>query len=581
MSSQGTSKLPIASKASDLPVAVGYLRKSTKGERLDRHGKKQERQEKSIPQQKAEVIKLAAGRFNVVKWFEDEGISGWKREAKRPDFQRMLAEVNRLGAVAILCDNIDRFSRASYDDVQEDSSALRKAGVRWIVTCSHGEYDLHAGRRNDIGGIITFAAAVWAAHEYSRQLSRRISLARRNKATEGKRSGGYAAYGLELDGGGGLKHGDAKKGAVVQRLFAAYGNQRKSLNQLAEMLNAEKLPSPTGGRWRVRTIALLLRRRAYRGDFAYGVNPQGQFYGLDGQGEVREKEAITEPGKVFRVEGAYKPLVDPVLFDKVQRRLDARANERKGRKDMGYALTGVLICDHCGGSMYGVRKRGHTVVYRCSDTVIHGKGGCPQHQVREDRILPYLVTLLGEEIADLEAKLAAPVPEHIKNPRKGEAERLQQLQTDRDRLAKKIANAMTARIESDDKRTRQEYDTLITGWRDELERLDSELATAEALKPGELSSEETKALAAWWQKFESTAVPIPNTDNLFDPIADPRAVNEMLRQVGCEVRLRWETEEYQTSGGILRRRHVLTRGRFRLGQRDGNLPRHLLEPSAA
>jgi DNA invertase Pin-like site-specific DNA recombinase len=82
---------------SEQPIAVGYLRKSTKGERLDSHGQRRERQEKSIAQQKAEVVKLAKGRFEIVKWFEDEGISGWKRQAKRPDFQKMLDEVNQLG----------------------------------------------------------------------------------------------------------------------------------------------------------------------------------------------------------------------------------------------------------------------------------------------------------------------------------------------------------------------------------------------------------------------------------------------------------------------------------------------------
>ena len=43
-----------------------------------------------------------------------------------------------------------------------------------------------------------FAVAVWSAHEYSRQLSRRVSLARRNKAVDGIRSGSRAPYGMYL-----------------------------------------------------------------------------------------------------------------------------------------------------------------------------------------------------------------------------------------------------------------------------------------------------------------------------------------------------------------------------------------------
>jgi len=165
------------------PIAVGYLRRSTRGERAGRT-----KQEKSLSQQRAEIEVLVKGRFSIAEWFEDDGVSGWKRGPRRPNFQRMLAEVGKLGAQAIACDHIDRFSRATVDEVQADAAELRRAGVRWIVTASHGTYDL--GKRHDIAEILKFVVAVWSANEYSRQLSRRISLARRNLAIEGKRSGG-------------------------------------------------------------------------------------------------------------------------------------------------------------------------------------------------------------------------------------------------------------------------------------------------------------------------------------------------------------------------------------------------------
>jgi hypothetical protein len=57
-----------------LVPAVAFLRKSTKGLR-----KGQQKQEKSIAQQRTEIIKLGNGRFRIVGWSEDEGISGWKR----------------------------------------------------------------------------------------------------------------------------------------------------------------------------------------------------------------------------------------------------------------------------------------------------------------------------------------------------------------------------------------------------------------------------------------------------------------------------------------------------------------------
>ena len=71
--------------------AIGYLRKSTDGES---NGKV--RQEKSIPQQKREIERLAAGKYEIVGWEADPGVSGWKRGAQRPGFQRMLNKSTKM-----------------------------------------------------------------------------------------------------------------------------------------------------------------------------------------------------------------------------------------------------------------------------------------------------------------------------------------------------------------------------------------------------------------------------------------------------------------------------------------------------
>src|SRR5262245_14271116 len=120
----------VASSTSKLIPAVGYLRKSTKGERIDRHGNKRQRQEKSIDQQRNAILKLAkAGRYQIVRWYCDEGVSGWKRGARRPDFYRMLEDAKRGDFKAVLTDDIDRFSRAKLSEVRADMLALVGSGV--------------------------------------------------------------------------------------------------------------------------------------------------------------------------------------------------------------------------------------------------------------------------------------------------------------------------------------------------------------------------------------------------------------------------------------------------------------------
>jgi DNA invertase Pin-like site-specific DNA recombinase len=581
--------------------AVGYLRKSTKGERKSATGERRQKQEKSLPQQREEIIKLARGRYEIVKWFEDEGISGWKRGAKRPDFQRMIEEASSLGAQAILCDNIDRFSRATYDDVQEDAGSLRKAGVRWIVTASHGEFDL--GHRNDIAEIIKFAAAVWAAHEYSRNLGRRIARARRDAAEEGKRTGGAAPYGLANDGEGGLKHGDPDRAEVVRWLFDQFGNHRGSLNGMAGDLNRRGVPGPSGGPWYPKTIALLLRQRAYRGDFLFNRDHRGQFFGIDAKGEVVEHDELNVAGKVFDRSGAYESLVEPALFDKVQRRLDALAGDagRRNRKD--YALTGVLVCDHCGLPMFATRvkrKNGRRspTVYRCNGNSRFGLGTCKQYQIREDAILPFVLQTLGEEIADLTSLYGTP-PEELRSPQKERAEQHEKMKAGRDKLAGQIERAEENLLFVEDSRTRKSLDARISTMRDELDRLDAELAAEP--EGQDHTGERLAALVAWWDEFLAGAITLPtrywleNPDNPDEHLnltvaVDPRKVNEALLDLGCEVRLRWKTEKYISMtykdkdgtrrGGVERTRHVLDRGRFRLGRQKGEIKGNVADTTA-
>jgi DNA invertase Pin-like site-specific DNA recombinase len=579
--------------------AVAYLRKSTRGDRGGR-----EKQEKSLAQQREEIIKLARGRFEVLQWFEDEGVSGWKRGAKRPDFQRMIAEARALGARAILCDHIDRFSRATYDDVHEDVRELRKAGVCRIVTASHGEYDL--GHRNDIAEIIKFAAAVWAAHEYSRNLGRRIARARRDGAEEGRRTGGPAPYGLANDGEGGLVAGDPAEAEVVRWLFDQFVNHLRSLSWLAGDLNLRKVPPPRGKAWYPKTVGVLLRQRAYRGDFEFNRDHRGQFFGIDAGGNVADAEDLaapgTAPGKVFHTAGAYDaPLVEPGLFDRAQARLATLAQYRSRRKRQGYALTGVLVCDHCGTLLYGMqvlRDNGKysPTVYRCNARRKLGRraAACQQYQVREDLILPFILGMLGEEVADL-TRLNSFPPEELCRPDPKREEERAGLRARRDELAARIARAEENLLDVSDPRTRKSLDARVTALRDELDRLDAELelATGGAPEdsPGAVRADRLAALAAWWDEFTSKAVRVPvrlpvcpgEPDEESFPataLVDPRKANEALLELGTEVRLRWETTEVRTRAGGTRNRYLLKKGRFRLGQRRGDVPGCVLGSTA-
>lgn len=574
--------------------AVAYLRKSTKGEKLDASGKKRERQEKSIPQQREEIEKLVKGKFHIMQWFDkDEGVSGWKRGAKRPDFQRMLQEVKELGAEAIICDNLDRFSRASVGEVNIDAEELRKAGCRYIVTASHGTYDL--GRKHDIGEILKFVVAVWSANEYSRQLSRRISIRRRNDALEGKRSGSVP-YGLAADGKGGLVPGDASKVKTLKWIFKAYA-EGLSLSRICVDLNARKVPSPKGLEWRVTVIANLLRRKCFIGMLEYGRNRGGNFFTLDGTGEVVEKDSLIEryeirervnpetkqketyevpvykAGKVILEKSAHiKALIDQPTFEKVQRRLTRMKLNRRAEK-ASYTLSGVLFCGKCGLPLYGYKHKDSTR-YRCSAS----RGTCPAWQVHEDWILPFILKTLGEEIASLQ-HLLTDAPADINMD---QARRRGKLQAERDRLAKEIERGKKNLLLVDDAGLVSDLNAMLLQKRNDLAKLDADLIAAQ--EP-ESSKEQAEALAAWWDDFQKNALEMPVTPEKLlghsvDPAecdltglavsVDPMKVNAALKDLGARVSLLWKARFDEATGRTF---YDLApkAGTFKLGARGGPL----------
>jgi site-specific DNA recombinase len=573
----------MSGKVATIP-AVAYVRKSTRGQRTDGR----EKQEKSLPVQREEVYKLAREKgCHILRLYEDEGISGWKREAARPGFARMLADAReRHDFKAIVVDDMDRFSRADAMDVISDVRDLNKAGVATIHSVKDGDFRI--GDATDPGMLHHLVAAAMANHEFSRKLSRRVTRARRNAAKEGKRTGGPAPYGLKDDKAGGLVHGNARHAEVVRWLFDHFGNKLRSLTWLAGDLNRRKVPAPGGGEWFVRTISNLLRRPCYRGDFVFNRNPEGQFFGIDERGEVVERVRMDTKGHLFRAEGKYEPLVDPALYDRVQDRLAALAQHRGLRKRVGYPLTGILVCGHCGKPMYGMKEKKTStyVVYRCQKDKNLGRGACGFRRVREDVILPFLLKKIGEEIQDLRELTSEP-PESLLAPHREREELRKQKEQEREELAAEIGLAEKNLLRAKDDRTFKSLEAKVTAMRDRLDQLEAELSVREP--NAGFTAADLEAINDWWRAFADRALTVPvdleswedNPPTDLAVWAEPLKVNNVLRQLGAEVKLWWKTEQVRTKAGDkTRTRHLLERGRFRLGQQTGDVPGGVLKPAA-
>ena len=389
---------------------------------------------------------------------------------------------------------------------------------------------------------------------------------------------------------GGLEFGDTKEIKTIKWIFDWFVNQHWSLNAMAAELNRKKIPASRGGIWWTAAVREILMNPVYAGGFRYNNKPAGMYYGVDSKGEIVEKESLDGKGKVWVRWGTHKGIVPRKLYDQAQVRLEERGRDKSRQKRMGYALTGVLVCLHCGRKMYGVTVRDKTI-YRCNTNSVHGKGSCQKYQIREEHILPFITKLVAEEIAGITELLREP-PADVLYPQEHRLAERTALEGEREKLQTQIAKATANLMLCDDARTRKDMDAGVTVMRDRVEEIDRQLDGGIG-DPVEYSDDELVALEEWWTNYESKAVRVPDNGGIVPPgymlyqdpdtlehyLVDPLALNAALADLGAEVKLSWDTKTCKLANGATRNSYTLKAGRFRLGRQSGKVPRKVLASS--
>jgi hypothetical protein len=198
-------------------------------------------------------------------------------------------------------------------------------------------------------------------------------------------------------------------------------------------------------------------------------------------------------------------------------------------------------------------------------------GSCGCYEIREELILPFVLKILGEEMARLGQRLEAPkCPIEVRPAQDRQAGLERQLAAIKNKIDRGAENLMLA-----DDRTRPIIDSKLKELWAEHDRLTAELN----VPPDDIEEQEYKTLRsilAWWRttgQKHLVKVPMPTTDGEAPKTikASHRTVNEALHSLGCEVRLRWKTERITLPTGSVQNRHRLERGRFRLGQLSGEI----------
>lgn len=329
--------------------AAGYLRMSS------------DKQDTSIEGQRAELLAYAAKRgYQIVAWYADEGISGWKNK-QRQGFHRLIADAAEGAFKAVLCWDQSRFSRFDPMEANYFWHQLRQAGVT-LETIKEGKLDF-----DSLGGWLSASVQQHAKAEYCRSLAHDVVRARKKLTFEGKWLTS-APYGYRIDKQTQtLVFGDADKVETVRRVFRMRASGL-GVRTIAMALNREQVTPPRGQPWTNTTIRRMLCRETYIGNTVIGERPRGRFAHVTDERQVIEK---THPA-----------IIDPALWAAVQRmNAERRLLIKKGnRPSVVMPLSGLLRCGRCGCTMVNDKfhHRYQCGSYRTSKGCSHN---CVSHEV--------------------------------------------------------------------------------------------------------------------------------------------------------------------------------------------------------
>lgn len=311
--------------------------------------------------------------LTLTKTYIDQAVTGTK-VAGREAFHELIHDVKNDLIDIIVVYKFSRIFRNAYES-HKYRKLFKKHGVKLISVTQIVDDETSSGQLmiGVMANIDEYQSAVISDH---------VKSAMREMVSEGFFAGGTVPYGYKLEA---VQHGkkirkkyvpDEFEKEVVKKLFELYADNY-SLKYLQDYTKSIGAATRQGKSFGITSIARMLRNDFYIGVLRY--NAQGH-----------------EPIVVYDI---IPPIIDEVLWDRVQRRHKSQRHIKpRKRKDL-YSLTGKIICGKCGAHFFGIRsasvQRGKKYDYKyyvCSTSKTYAECSCKR--VRKD----YLEAIVLSEI---------------------------------------------------------------------------------------------------------------------------------------------------------------------------------------
>lgn len=342
------------------------------------------------------------------EYYVDDGYTG--RNSNRPDFQRMLADIEKGKIGTVITKDLSRLARNYLESGSYIEVFFPKYNVRYIAITDG--VDSLTRQQMDITPFKNILNDM-----YSRDISKKVLAGIMTRSRQGKFCGGTPPYGLMRDPADkGHLIINEEEAPVIRHIYElalnGYGNMRISKQLMEEKVPITRVKANTECDvnyyvWSVSRISSILRNPFYKGAHVVCKTHQKAIRSNTYNIIPREEREV--------IEDCHEAIISKEDWDRVQELIDRRPPIMQGNSCPYHNIFhGILYCATCGRSMQvRYEKVGRTdknrttkkmrepidkAYYICQTYNRMGKDACTSHKI-EARALTDLVLKDIQELA--------------------------------------------------------------------------------------------------------------------------------------------------------------------------------------
>lgn len=329
---------------------------------------------------------VCSHKLSVYDTYVDDGFSG--TSFKRPDFERMIADIERKKVNMVIVKDLSRLGRDYIMTGHYMERYFPENQVRFISLLD----GIDTGVESTANDITPFRAIM--NDMYAKDISKKIKSVKRDKQRKGQFIGGKALYGYKMHPTEKNKLVIDDEAAEIVKYIFNLALTGMSCRQIAVRLNNEGIltparyagltisnPGPYSGKWSSERISDMLQNETYIGNMVQGKTEKISYKSSKCFKNARENWIV--------VENTHEAIIDRDTFGKVKMLLNSRKHTRNRTYD--FLLKGLIFCHECGYPLAVLNRKnaaGEDVLYFvCRTYQRFTKGGiCTCHSIKEKTV---------------------------------------------------------------------------------------------------------------------------------------------------------------------------------------------------